>query len=134
MLPTLDALYEAFSVMDDWEDRYSYVIEIGKYLPAMPESIKTDDVLVPGCTSRVWLVAETLPNERVHFWVDSDAAIVKGLAAILMVCYQNLTRHEIQAVDMAAIFEKLGMAGHLSPNRRNGFFAMVERIKTLTAA
>ena len=93
MLPTPDEMFDALSVFDDWEEKYSYVIELGRKLPAMPDALKVDEVLVRGCTARVWLVAETGARGNgdaiFHFTVDSDAAIVKGLCAVLMVMVQD---------------------------------------------
>ena len=135
MLPTPDEMRGVFALMDDWELRYSYVIDLGRMLPEMPVALKVEDVLVRGCTSRVWLVAESVvapDGQKVfHFQVDSDAAIVKGLCAVLMVLVQGRSGAEITATDMRAEFEALGLAQNLSPNRRNGFFAMVERIRAL---
>ncbi len=143
-LPTTDDLIETFDLLSDWEARYAYLIDLGRTLPEMDESIKTDAVLVPGCTSRVWVVAEKKTREQCHssagqdntlvfhFHIDSDATIVKGLCAVVMVFVQDKAANQIQAVDMDSVFKKLNLAGNLSPNRRNGFFAMVERIKQLT--
>lgn len=138
MLPAPDTLIETFALFDDWEDRYAYVIDLGRKLPEMPEGLKVDEVLVPGCTSRVWLVAESVAGAGntapvFHFVADSDAVIVKGLVAVLLSHVQDKTAQQIRALDMKTQFERLGLSEHLTPNRRNGFFAMVERIKKLTA-
>lgn len=167
MLPSSADLIETFSLLDDWEARYAYLIDLGRMLPPMDPALKTDAVLVPGCTSRVWLVVEKkmrhpgqaegatrdlqpqqnqkIPDngsrhfrdddeEIFHFTIDSDAAIVKGLCAVLMILMQDRNGPEIRALDMEGIFNRLGLATHLSPNRRNGFFAMVERVRVLTAS
>lgn len=129
----LEDVVEAFSLFEDWEDRYRYLIDLGERLPPMDEALKTDQTLVRGCTSKVWLVSD-IRNGRFHFTADSDAQIVKGLVYILLAAYQDKTAGEINAVDIAAIFERLGLQQNLSPNRRNGFFAMVERVRALAAS
>jgi cysteine desulfuration protein SufE len=99
----------------------------------MDEALKTDDTLVRGCTSRVWLIAQQGGDGRYHFTADSDAQIVRGLVYVLMIAYQDKNAAEIAAVDIDGAFERLGLSGHLSPSRRNGFFAMVQRIRALAA-
>ena len=130
-LPSPDDLIETFGFLPDWEARYTYLIDLGRALPNMDSALKTDSVLVPGCTSRVWVVAEHRNHDLYHFHIDSDAAIVRGLCAVVMVFVQDKTANDIKAVDVTSVFEKLHLAGNLSPNRRNGFFAMIERIKQL---
>lgn len=129
---TLDELAESFSFFNDWEDRYRYLIDLGQRLDPMDEALKTDETLVRGCTSRVWLIAQAGDDGRYRFTADSDAQIVKGLVYVLMIAYQGKTAAEIAAVDIEKAFEELGLSGHLSPSRRNGFFAMVQRIKALS--
>lgn len=129
---TLDELAESFSFFNDWEDRYRYLIDLGARLDPMDEALKTDDTLVRGCTSRVWLIAQEGADGRYRFTADSDAQIVRGLVYVLMIAYQGKTAAEIAAVDIEKAFEELGLSGHLSPSRRNGFFAMVQRIKALS--
>ncbi|MCI5059771.1 MAG: SufE family protein [Alphaproteobacteria bacterium] len=127
--PSLEELVENFSLFDDWEDRYKYLIDLGKSLPVMAEGLKTDQNLVKGCTSRVWFVAQEKEGGKYHFIADSDAHIVKGLIAILLGAYEGKTREEIANVDIEDAFSQMGLDQHLSPNRRNGFFAMVERVR-----
>ena len=126
-------IIEDFALFDDWEDRYRYLIDIGRTLPAMDESLKTDENFVRGCTSRVWMVPE-IKDGKLYFLADSDAHIVRGLIALLYRLYNGRALAEISAIDVKAMFEKIGLAQNLSPNRRNGFFAMVERIKSFGAA
>lgn len=130
---TLEELTENFSLFDDWEERYRYLIDMGQNLPPMTEAQKTDDNIVRGCTSRVWLVTTPQISDdgtaHLTFVADSDAMIVRGLIAILMVAYNNKSKSEIEAVNIEEWFNDLGLSSHLSPSRRNGFFAMVERIK-----
>ncbi len=130
---TLEELAEGFALFDNWEDRYRYLIDLGQRLEPMPETLKTEDRLVRGCTSRVWLVSRIVEDARgrkiLNFQADSDAQIVRGLIYILAIAYQDKPLEEIPAVDIHEAFERLGLAGHLSPSRRNGFFAIVEHIK-----
>ena len=126
----LNDLADSFVLFDDWEDRYRYLIDLGHRVPVMDNALKTDENLVRGCTSRVWMVAEWR-NETLHFQANSDAQIVQGLIYILMVAYQDKTVDEIRALDIEHIFQDLGLDRHLSPNRRNGFFAMVERVRAM---
>lgn len=124
----IEALVEDFSLFDDWEGRYAYLIDLGKTLPLMDEGLKTDSTLVPGCTSRVWMVPK-VEGGRFSFLADSDAHIVRGLIGILMKVYQDRPLEEIAGINMKDVFSRLGLDNHLSPNRRSGFFAIVERIR-----
>ena len=129
---TLNDLEEGFALFDNWEDRYRYLIDLGQRLEPMDPALKTADRLVKGCTSRVWMVSEIREEggrKIYHFEADSDAQIVKGLIYILVIAYQGKPVDEIAAVDIERAFDRLGLGGHLSPSRRNGFFAMVEHIK-----
>ena len=132
---TLDRLYETFELIDDWEERYRVIIDLGGKLPPMPEEQKTEETKVRGCLSQVWMVTEVEESSppRYHFIADSDAAIVKGLIGVLMVIYDQKTADEIADTDINEIFEKLELEQHISPNRRNGFYSMVERIKSLAS-
>ncbi len=127
---TLEDLAGSFSLFTDWEDRYRYLIDLGHRVPMMDNVLKTDENLVRGCTSRVWLVAGW-DGDKLKFQADSDAQIVRGLIYILDLAYQGKTRQEIATLDIDKAFEDLGLDRHLSPNRRNGFFAMVERVRGL---
>ena len=129
---TLDELAESFAMFDNWEDRYRYLIDLGGRLPPMDNALKTDEHFVRGCTSKVWLVAEKRDG-KLHFTADSDALIVKGLIYLLLVAYQDRTADDIAKVNIESAFEKIGLHQHLSPNRRNGFFAMVEKIRALAS-
>ncbi|MEZ5813269.1 MAG: SufE family protein [Alphaproteobacteria bacterium] len=125
---TLSELIENFALFEDWEERYRYLIDLGRTLPAMDEALKTDESFVQGCTSRVWMHPE-IRDGRFYFIADSDAHIVRGLIAILDRAYQGQPLSDIGKIDIKGAFEKIGLGENLSPNRRNGFFAMVERIK-----
>lgn len=126
----LSDLKENFALFDDWEERYRYLIDLGKALPPMDAALKTEETLVKGCTSQVWMVCE-IKEGRLRFIADSDAHIVRGLIALVLAAYQDKTPEEIKAVDIEQTFKEIGLDQHLSPNRRNGFFAMVERVRAL---
>ncbi|MBR9814962.1 SufE family protein [bacterium] len=132
----LQTLHDNFEMLGAWEDRYRYLIDLGRELPPMPEAEKTDANKVRGCMSQVWLQVDADDGEkpRYRFRGDSDAHIVKGLIAVLFAAYSGKTANEIGEVDIHAEFAKLGLENHLSMNRRNGFFAMVERIRALASA
>jgi len=125
---TSDDIVENISFFDSWEDRYRYMIELGKEIPSMSDSLKTDDKIIPGCQSQVWLDFEK-QNDKFIFQADSDALIVKGLLAIVLAAYNNKTSDEILAFDIEDYFSKLDLIKHLSPTRGNGLKAMVGKIK-----
>jgi cysteine desulfuration protein SufE len=129
-LPGLSELTENFSLFDDWEERYRYLLDLGKMLPAMDDALKTENTRVHGCVSQVWMVSSPGADGRIHFIGDSDGLITRGLIAVLFSAYQDKTPQEIAAVDIEGAFNEIGLNEHLSPNRRNGFFAMVERIRS----
>ncbi len=134
----VDELIENFTFLDDWEDRFRYLIDLGRKLEPMDESLKTEETKVRGCSSQVWIVDEVRPGTNsmaptLHFIADSDAHIVKGLIAVLLGIYDGRTPEEILAVDIKQAIGKLGFEQHLSPNRANGLFSMVERIRALAA-
>ncbi len=126
-MPPLEEIQETFALLDDWEDRYAYLIDLGRKLPDFPENYKNECNLVKGCTSQVWMV---LKEEEGHLSIqaDSDAHIVRGLIALVIATYNNQPVSELTEINMESIFEDLGLSEHLSPNRRNGFFAMVGKI------
>ncbi|MEC9291331.1 MAG: SufE family protein [Pseudomonadota bacterium] len=125
---TQEQLLENFELFDDWEDKYSYIIDLGKKLPAMEDALKTDGALVKGCTSKVWLI-HTTQDENHHFIADSDAHIVKGILYILLCLFNGKSSSDIQNTSASDFLEKAGMEEALSPNRRNGLTAVEEKIK-----
>jgi len=129
---SLERIERGFQMMQNWQDRYRYLIQLGGKLDPMPEELKIEEYRVKGCTSNVWLVSEpsTDTPSHLHFRADSDAHIVKGLAALLLVMYSGRTAEEILQVDARAVLERLGLQAHLSPSRSNGLFSMVERIRS----
>ena len=131
--PPLEEIIESFSWLDDWEERYRYLIELGRKLPPLPESLRSEDYLVRGCTSRVWLICEEV-EEEISFRGDSDAHIVKGLVALLLSATAGRSPDELCALDLTALFKELGLESHLSVSRRNGFFSMVEKMKSYAKA
>lgn len=131
MLLALSDLTENFTLFDDWEGRYQYLIDLGTKLPPMDASLKTEENEVKGCVSKVWLVPCLADNGHYYFLADSDGVITKGLVYIVLSAYEGLRPQDIAGVDIDTAFNHMGLAEHLSPNRRNGFFAMVEKIKDL---
>lgn len=123
-----DDILETLSFFDSWEDRYRYIIDLGKELPEMPGDLRTDDRLVRGCQSQVWIDVRR-EEGRLEMLVDSDAFIVKGLLAVVLAAYNNKTPADILAFDVDDYFESLGLMQHLSPTRGNGLRAMVARIR-----
>lgn len=130
-------LIESFEMFDDWEDRYSFLIDLGRQLPPMNEGDKTEESRVQGCQSMVWIVARACPTAEgrpeIEFVADSDSAIVKGLIAILHRVYSGQPAEKILTFDIEGLLEKLDLEHHLSMNRRNGLFSMIQRIKALAA-
>jgi len=120
-------IIEEFSLFDDWMDKYNYLIELGKSLPMIDEKFKTDQYLISGCQSRVWLSAE-MENGKVMFKADSDAVITKGLANLLIRVLSDESPDEIINSEMAFV-EKIGLKEHLSPTRSNGLSSMIKQMK-----
>jgi cysteine desulfuration protein SufE len=122
-----------FALLDDWEDRYRYVIELGRALAPMPDVLKTDANKVRGCASQVWLATSVDRGDggaqRLTFLGDSDAHIVRGLVAILLAIYQGKTAAEVASLDAEQVFARLGLKDHLTPQRSNGLASMVARIR-----
>ena len=132
MMTTLPEALETLSLLPDWEQRYTYVIELARGLPPMPDAEKTEANLVPGCTSRVWLTV-SWNGEKTDIHLDSDALIVKGLMALVHAAYNAKTREEIAALDLPELLKPTHLMQHLSPNRRNGFVSVVKRLQALAA-
>lgn len=122
-------LIEQFEPFDDWMDRYQLIIEMGDELPQITEQEKKDENLIEGCQSRVWIVCEAHDDGTLHFRADSDALIVKGIAAMLLKIYDGQTPSAILNSPLFFI-ERLNLTGHLSPTRSNGLSSMIQRIKT----
>ena len=132
-MTTLDEIIDNFALLEEWDDRYRYVIELGRGLSPLSEQDRTDLNKVQGCASQVWLATHVRPNgaagPTLSFSGDSDAHIVRGLIAILFALYSGKHAPEILDADAVALFNRLGLREHLTPQRSNGFRSMVERIK-----
>lgn len=127
---TLEEVKGTFEFLDDWEDRYRYIIDLGKTLPNLPADLRVEENLVKGCQSLVWIVIGYDKNaDQVTIQLDSDAFIVRGLIAILMTVFQQQSPDRIVAEDVDELFAELDLLSHLSPTRGNGLRAMVSRIK-----
>jgi cysteine desulfuration protein SufE len=130
---TIDEIIDNFALLDEWDDRYRYVIELGRGLAPLPTAARTDANKVQGCASQVWVATTVKPNGAdgpvLSFVGDSDAHIVRGLIAILLAIYSGRTAEHILSTDAIALFERLGLREHLTPQRSNGFRSMVERIR-----
>lgn len=121
------ALEEEFLLFDDWQDRYQRIIEMGEENPGLPDHLKTEDRLVPGCVSRVWLLSE-YKDGRLYFYADSDAAITKGLVSLLIQIFSGQKPEDIVKAELN-FMERIGLKKHLSPNRANGFSNMIKKMK-----
>lgn len=126
-------IVEEFSGLQNWEQRYKKIIDLGKQLPDLDEKFKTDDLKVKGCQSQVWIHATLSDDKRVVFQADSDALIVRGLVALLLKVYSGATPEEILNVEPTFIAE-IGLQNHLSPSRTNGLMSMIKQIKYYAAA
>ena len=130
---SVDEIIENFELLEEWDDRYRYLIELGRQLPPLPDGARTDANKVQGCASQVWLATSIKPNGGggpvLSFEGDSDAHIVRGLIAILFALYSGKGAEEILKSDAIKLFEKLGLREHLTPQRSNGFRSMVNRIR-----
>jgi len=128
---SLERIKQGFQLMQNWQDRYRYLIQLGGKLEPLPEELKVEEHRVKGCTSNVWLIPEPSEDDppRLRFRADSDAQIVKGLVALLLIMYSDRTPEEILEVDAPSILDRLELQAHLSPSRSNGLVAMVERIR-----
>ena len=128
-----DDFVDRFNRLLSWEDRYRYLIQLGRKLEPYPEQFRDEDHLVPGCMSQVWLVSQTGDGDQdiLDFWADSDALIVKGLTALLLMFYSNKTPEEKLSTNVEGLFERLNLTQHLSINRGNGFYSMSRKIREL---
>lgn len=134
---TIEDIRADFALLDDWEDRYRYVIELGRALPPFPEQLRTDANKVRGCASQVWLATKRVGDpvhpsagDTLEMQGMSDAHIVQGLIALLFIIYEGKTLDEILKTDAQAIFASLGLKDHLTPQRSNGLASMMKRIRS----
>jgi cysteine desulfuration protein SufE len=132
-LPTTEEILEDLAFFDSWEERYKYIIDLGKALPAFPAELQTPERLVKGCQSNVWLEIAG-DKDKIEFLVDSDAVIVKGLLVLVLAAYDSKSPQEIIAFDIDDYFKKLDLERHISPTRGNGLKAIVSRINNIATA
>jgi len=133
---SIDELLEEYNELIDWEEQCDFLIDLGFELPKFPDELKTEENIVRGCQSLVWLVAEPQDQDGVtivRIQADSDAMIVKGLIAVLLAAYSNKTPQQIIDTDIKALFEQMGLNQHLSSTRRNGLHGMVQRVRAAAA-
>lgn len=132
-MASIKEIIENFELLEEWDDRYRYLIELGRTLPPLPEPARNDANKVQGCASQVWLATAIKPDGAagpvLSFQGDSDAHIVRGLIAVLFALFSGKGAKDILSTDAVALFEKLGLREHLTPQRSNGFRSMVERIR-----
>jgi len=130
---TIEKLISNFELLGDWEERYAYLIDLGKKLAGLSDADRTEETRVQGCQAMVWMILEPDPERpgALRIRADSDAFIVRGLIAVLQMIFNGRRPEEILAADAKTTLCKLGLDKHLSPTRKNGLFAMVERIRTL---
>lgn len=136
-MTAIDEIVENFALLDEWDDRYRYLIELGRTLPPLPEEDHTEANKVRGCASQVWLVTDVkggADGPLLFFQGDSDAHIVRGLVAVLLALYSGTSARHILDTDALALFEKLGLRENLTPQRSNGLRSMVERIRAEAGA
>jgi cysteine desulfuration protein SufE len=131
LMATIEAIRDDFAFLDEWEDRYRYVIDLGAALPPFPDESRIDVYKVPGCVSQVWLTTEVGggPDPVIEFQGDSDAHIVRGLVAIMLALFSGRPASQIIATDAEALLRELGLDEHLTPQRANGLRSMIKRIK-----
>lgn len=132
---TIDDVIEDLEFLDDWEERYAYIIDLGKQLPAFPDDQRTEDNYVHGCQSQVWLIHHLDEDSgKLFLLIDSDAMIVRGLAAIILVALNAREPRDLLTVDIDELFERLDLFRHISPTRGNGLRAMIAKIRDIAAA
>lgn len=131
---TLDDVLEGFEFLDDWEDRYAFIIDLGKQLPAFPDDERREENYVHGCQSQVWLVHHYNDSGKLYLLIESDAIIVRGLAAIILIALNGKSPRDLLATDIDELFEQLDLFRHISPTRGNGLRAMVGKIRDIAAA
>ncbi|MDL0431526.1 SufE family protein [Marinobacter sp. TBZ242] len=131
---TLEDVVDGFEFLDDWEERYAFIIDLGKQLPPFPDDERTEENYVHGCQSQVWLIHHyDEESGKLYLLIDSDAIIVRGLAAIILVALNGKTPRDLLATDIDELFEELDLFRHISPTRGNGLRAMVSKIRDIAA-
>lgn len=130
---SVEQLKATFELLPDWEERYRYIIDLGRQLEPLTDDEYSEETRVRGCMSQVWLVADESGDDKLHFRGDSDAHIVRGLIGVLLLIFSDRTPREIADTDINGIFSDLNLEQHISMNRRNGLYSMVERIQKTAA-
>ena len=131
---TMEDVFDAFEFLDDWEDRYAFIIDLGKQLPPFPDSERNETNYVHGCQSQVWLTHHyDEASGKLFLLIDSDAIIVRGLAAIILVALNNHEPRELLAIDIDELFERLDLFRHISPTRGNGLRSMISKIRDIAS-
>lgn len=125
---SVDTLIEDFSFLENWEDRYKYLIELGNQLQHLSDDQKIDEWKIAGCQSQVWIIPH-IEKDRIYFEGDSDAIIVRGIISIVFEIFKDKSAQEILDIDVEEIFDKMGLREHITPNRRSGMLSMVDKIK-----
>ena len=125
---SVDTLIEDFSFLENWEDRYKYLIELGNQLQHLSDDQKIDEWKIAGCQSQVWIIPH-IDGKKIYFEGDSDAIIVRGIIAIVFEIFKDKSAQEILDIDVEEIFDKMGLREHITPNRRSGMLSMVDKIK-----
>jgi cysteine desulfuration protein SufE len=126
---TVDELVARFDFFDDWDDRYRYIIDLGRKLNPLDDAAKIEENKVRGCISQVWLTCRT-EDERLRFEADSDSTIVKGLIAIVLMLHDDRSPAEVLSLDVSDLFDRLGLGSHVTVNRRNGFYSMLGKLRS----
>ncbi|MFB1015817.1 MAG: SufE family protein [Alteromonadaceae bacterium] len=132
-LPSYEEIIDDIAFFDDWEQRYQYIIDLGKSIPSIDENLKTDDRLVRGCQSSVWLLSKE-EDGKLQFQVDSDAVIVNGLLALVMAVFNDKTSTQILAFDIDGYFKALDLERHITPARGNGLRSIVLKVRAIAKA
>ena len=129
--PSVEELFETFEDLQQWDERYDFIIDLGRELPKLPEKYQVKENVVDGCMSLVWLATEKNDDSSIKIFADSDSIIVKGLIVLILSFYHGKTAEEIVSADVEGYLAKLGLDQHLSPQRRNGLFSMLKRLRSL---
>lgn len=133
--PSLEDVLDGFEFLDDWEERYAFIIDLGKQLPAFPDDARVEENYVHGCQSQVWVISHLHEaNGKLYLLIDSDALIVRGLAAMIIIALNGKTPRDLLATDIDELFERLDLFRHISPTRGNGLRSMVGKIRDIAAA
>lgn len=134
--PSIEEIFETFEDLQEWDERYDFIIDLGRELPPFPAELQTKENVVDGCMSTVWLTTRVseAPSRIFEIQADSDSIIVKGLIAILLAFYSGMTAENVVTADVSEYLTKLGLNQHLSPQRRNGLFSMIKRLKQFAQA